>query len=226
MASSQAPTARPAAFVDGIPLYTRGRPVHPNSWEQSFYTPEELQARSAQLQWEEKSEIGKDYDGVKFSWHEAPNDDKEPVADDDGSETDFRGFDGSEPRQSAPPAAPAHDDDNEAAIAFVPTVRTGAEHPKARIQQRLSGDNSLMRYYLRHGTFNGAQVFIEPNVCYNAAYYREQYYRVEEHYPEDPIAQIEHGGGEDELLKQYYLEHYTFAGAMVYVKPDMDSEQE
>ena len=165
----------------------------------------------------------------RFSWlAEAPNDDKEPVADDDGSESDFRGFDGSEPRQPAPPAAPAHDDDNEAAIAFVPTVRTGAEHPKARIQHGRDGNDSLMRYYLRHDTFNGAEVYIEPNVCYNAAYYREQYYRAEEHYPKAryPIAQIEHGGGEDELLKQYYLEHYTFAGAMVYIKPDMDSEQE
>ena len=87
-----------------------------------------------------------------------------------------------------------------------------------------------MRYYLRHDTFNGAEVYKQPNVCYNAAYYREQYYRVEEHYPKAryryPIVQIEHGGGEDELLKQYYLEHYTFAGAMVYIKPDMDSEQE
>ena len=54
----EAPAARPGAFVDGIPFYIRGRPVHPNSWEQSFYTPEELQARSAQLQWGEKSEIG------------------------------------------------------------------------------------------------------------------------------------------------------------------------
>ena len=54
----EAPAAHPDAFVDGIPFYIRGRPVHPNSWEQSFYTPEELQARSAQLQWGEKSEIG------------------------------------------------------------------------------------------------------------------------------------------------------------------------
>ena len=36
--------------------------------------------------WEEKGEIGKDYEA---QW--------EPAADDDGSETDFRGFDGSEP---------------------------------------------------------------------------------------------------------------------------------
>ena len=40
------------------------------------------------------------------------------------------------------------------------------------------------------------------------------------------MAQIEHGNGEDELLKRYYLEHNTFAGAMEYIKPNMDSEQE
>ena len=133
------------------------------------------------------------------------------------------------PRQSAQPAARAHDDDNEAAIVLWQTFRTRAEHPKARIQHGRAGDDILMRYYLRHGTFNGAEVYIEPNVCRNAvARARDDYYRVEEHYPEAryPRAQIEHGGGEDELLKRYYLEHATFAGAMVYVKPDMDSEQE
>ena len=86
-----------------------------------------------------------------------------------------------------------------------------------------------MRYYLRHDTFNGAEVYIEPNVCHNAAARaHDDYYRVDEHYPEAqwPMAQIEHGNGEDELLKRYYLEHYTFAGAMVYIKPNMDSEQE
>ena len=119
------------------------------------------------------------------------------------------------PRQSAPPAARAHDDDNEAVIVTAPTFRTGAECPKARIQHGRAGDDILMRYYLRHDTFNGAEVYIEPNVCHNAAA-RAQW----------PMAQIEHGNGEDELLKRYYLEHNTFAGAMVYIKPNMDSEQE
>ena len=133
------------------------------------------------------------------------------------------------PRQSAPPAARAHDDDNEAVIVTAPTFRTGAECPKARIQHGRAGDDILMRYYLRHDTFNGAEVYIEPNVCHNAAARaHDDYYRADEHYPEAryPRAHIEHGGGEDELLKRYYLEHYTFAGAMVYIKPNMDSEQE
>ena len=118
--------------------------------------------------------------------------------------------------------------DNAAGLLW-PTFRTGAEHPKARIQHGRAGDDILMRYYLRHDTFNGAEVYIEPNVCHNAAARaHDDYYRADEHYPEAryPRAHIEHGGGEDELLKRYYLEHYTFAGAMVYIKPNMDSEQE
>ena len=79
-----------------------------------------------------------------------------------------------------------------------------------------------MRYYLRHDTFNGAEVYIEPNVCHNAAtptlddYYMGRW----------PMAHIQHGQQEDELLKRYYLEHNTFAGVVVYIKPNMDSEQE
>ena len=141
------------------------------------------------------------------------------------------------PRQSAPPAARAHDDDNRVVISLFATFRTGAGHPKARIQHGRAGDDMLMRYYLGHDTLNGAEVYIEPNVCHNAAARaHDDYYKVdtrrttflsEARYP---IAQIEHVGGEehyfDNELKRYYFQHYTFAGAMVCIKPNMDSEQE
>ena len=123
------------------------------------------------------------------------------------------------------------------------TFRTGAWYPKARIQHGRAGDDMLMRYYRKHGTYKGAEVYIKPNVCHDpAAAAHDDYYKDDllwetfisvAQYPE---AQIEFGGptqwphtqfgrAEDDLLWRYYCKHDTFSGAMVYIKPNCVVEE-
>ena len=45
-----------------------------------------------------------------------------------------------------------------------PTFTSAAAYPRAQIQYTQAGDDILMRYYKKHGTFNGATVYIKPNV--------------------------------------------------------------
>ena len=67
------------------------------------------------------------------------------------------------PSKSAPPAAPAHFDDDPLRNR-TPTFITGNPHPRARIKHTRSGDANLMAYHHTHGTFAGAEVYIMPNV--------------------------------------------------------------
>jgi hypothetical protein len=140
-------------------------------------------------------------------------------------------------RQEDYAAARAHDDDYEAVISF-PTFRTGAEHPKARIQHGRAGDDILMRYYRKHDTFNGPGVYIEPNVCHYAAARAHDGYTLfvpKHHFMLHIPAQLAKftmlimcyvHERKHKILKRFYCKHVTFAGAMVYIKPNMDSEQE
>ena len=95
----------------------------------------------------------------------------------------------------------------------------------------------LMRYYRKHGTYKGAEVYIKPNVCHDpAAAAHDDYYKVDLRWEtfisvaQYPRAQIELGRAGDDLLWRYYCKHDTFAGAMVYIKPncvvEICSEQE
>jgi hypothetical protein len=228
-------SARPDAWVDGIPVYRRGKPVQ--SAIQGLRGGPQPQQPAVSARPDRPDAW---VDGIPFYIRGRPGY-KEPPRpihpDEVGDEVNLppgRLAEIEDMRKhlmqvrKAAEARESRRSDNAAGLLW-PTFRTGAEHPKARIQHGRAGDDILMRYYLRHDTFNGAEVYIEPNVCHNAAARaHDDYYRADEHYPEAryPRAHIEHGGGEDELLKRYYLEHYTFAGAMVYIKPNMDSEQE
>ena len=88
-----------------------------------------------------------------------------------------------------------------------------------------------MRYYRKHGTFAGAEVYIKPNVCNDpAASAHDDYYKADIRWPtfmsvaQYPKARIEHGRAGDDILMRYYCKHDTFAGAMVYIKPNGDKE--
>ena len=98
----------------------------------------------------------------------------------------------------------------------------------------------LMRYYRKHGTYAGAEVYIKPNVCHDpAAAAHDDYYKddllwdtfISTHqYPRAQIKKM-FGRAEDYLLWRYYCKHDTFSGAMVYITPNCmpewsDSEQE
>ena len=137
---------------------------------------------------------------------------------------------------SAPPAAPAHDAGNTADSSTITykgpinqtptrsTFRTAAEFPRARIDHGLAGDDILMRYYRKHGTFVGAKVYIQSNVRTHqeaesaAAILWPTYVSVAEW----PTAHIEHDrdGDEDDRLWKYYDMRCAFRGAMVYIKPN------
>ena len=96
----------------------------------------------------------------------------------------------------------------------------------------------LWRYYCKHETFAGADVYIEPNVCDDpAASARDDYYEADLRYPlfmsvdQYPWARIEHGTGRwpntragDNSLGSYYRKHGAYNGAMVYIKPNDDNE--
>jgi len=139
--------------------------------------------------------------------------------------------------RKAAAAREARRSDNEAGI-LRPTFRTGDKYPKARIEHRRAGDERLLRYYRKHDTFAGAEVFIKPNVCTDpranchvgivggASSNADDYYKVDIRWPafmsvdQYPKAQIEHGRAGDDLLARYYCKHNTFAGAYVYIKPN------
>ena len=139
-------------------------------------------------------------------------------------------------REPSPPAAPTQYAGNTADSSTITykgpinqtptrsTFRTAAEFPRARIDHGLAGDDILMRYYRKHGTFVGAKVYIQSNVRTHqeaesaAAILWPTYVSVDEW----PTAHIEHDreGDEDGHLWKYYDMRCTFRGAMVYIKPN------
>ena len=143
--------------------------------------------------------------------------------------------------RKAAEAREARRPDNETGM-LRPTFRTGDKYPKARIEHRRAGDERLLRYYRKHDTFAGAEVYIKPNVCTDpranchvgivggASSNADDYYKVDIRRPafmsvdQYPKAQIEHGRDGDDLLARYYCKHNTFAGAYVYIKPNGDPE--
>ena len=132
--------------------------------------------------------------------------------------------------QAEPPAAPLWVTTglNYAGIPS-PTFRSGDQYPKARIEHGRAEDDILMRYYRRHFTFQGALVYIKPNICDDpAAAARDDYYKADIRWPtfvsvdQYPKARIKHsraedddGWNEDDHLWKYYDMRGTFAGAMV-----------
>ena len=70
------------------------------------------------------------------------------------------------PTTSAPPAVSAPDDDDNRGhfrrrCRLVLTTRIKNGYPQARIDHGKAGDYHLLRYYMRHGTFSGATVYIK-----------------------------------------------------------------
>ena len=119
---------------------------------------------------------------------------------------------------------------NKAGIRW-PSFRTGAKYPQARIDHGRAGNDILWQYYCEHYTFAGAYVYIEPNVCPDpAAAARDDYFKADTRWPtfmsaaQHPWARIEHDRDGDDRLRIYFIEHQTFNGAMVYIKPDKDNE--
>ena len=112
-----------------------------------------------------------------------------------------------------------------------PTFRSGAQYPQARIEHDHANDEMLWQYYSDHETFAGAEVYIEANVCDDpAAAARDDYFKADTRWPtfmsaaQHPWARIEHDRDGDDRLRIYFIEHQTFNGAMVYIKPDKDNE--
>ena len=143
-------------------------------------------------------------------------------------------------RNSAPPAAPAHDAGNTADSSTITyrgpinqtptgsTFRTAAEFPQALIDHGNAGDDILMRYHQKHFTFDGAKVYIKSNI-YTAAEAESAAAILWPTYvsvAEWPTAHIEHDrdGDEDGHLWKYYDMRCTFRGAMVYIKPNGEKE--
>ena len=76
------------------------------------------------------------------------------------------------PTTSAPPAVTAPDDDDNRGhfrrrYRLVLTTRIKNGYPQARIDHGKAGDYHLLRYYMRHGTFSGATVYIKSDVDNN-----------------------------------------------------------
>ena len=107
----------------------------------------------------------------------------------------------------------------------------GAQYPQARIEHDHANDDMLWQYFSDHETFAGAEVYVEANVCdHPAAAARDDYFKADTRWPtfmsaaQHPWARIEHDRDGDDRLRIYFIEHQTFNGAMVYIKPDKDNE--
>ena len=120
---------------------------------------------------------------------------------------------------------------NEGGIMLLwPTFRTGATYPQARIQCNRRGDDILWRYYCKHGTFEGAHVYIEPNIHpYSASSERDDYYKEDSRWPtfmstaEYPWARIQYEPDGDDRLSRYYDRYETYDGAFVDITPNGDN---
>ena len=124
-------------------------------------------------------------------------------------------------------------------VCTVPTFRSGAQYPKARIAHDLGiGDYILWQYYCKHETYVGAYVYIEPNVSDDPfALAFDAYYKADIRWPtfmsvaQYPWARIEHGTGRwpntragDNSLGSYYRKHGAYNGAIVYITPNDDNK--
>ena len=116
-------------------------------------------------------------------------------------------------------------------VCTVPTFRSGAQYPKARIAHDLGiGDYILWQYYCKHETYVGAYVYIEPNVCVDPfALAFDAYYKADIRWPtfmsvdQYPWARIDHGRPGDNSVGSYYRKHGAYTGAMVFIKPTNDN---
>ena len=59
---------------------------------------------------------------------------------------------------TAPPVASTN-----GGMQTMPTFISSAEYPKAQINHGKAGDDILMRYFQKHGTFAGAEIYVKPN---------------------------------------------------------------
>ena len=105
------------------------------------------------------------------------------------------------------------------------TFFTTAKYPEAKIAYSLAGDHLLKLHYSKHNSYNSAQVYIEPNMT--LSWLPATFMSVAQY----PWARIEHGTGRwpntragDNSLGSYYRKHGAYNGAMVYIKPNDDSE--
>ena len=243
-ADEKARAARPDAFTVVHSFYIRGRPDEEAQPAKKPVKPDDKDA-------DEKARAARPdafVDGKPFYIRGGPAQPaKKPVkpeekdADEDDDEAQLAKLEDRRIHlmqvRKAAAAREARRSDNEAGI-LRPTFRTGDKYPKARIEHRRAGDERLLRYYRKHDTFAGAEVFIKPNVCTDpranchvgivggASSNADDYYKVDIRWPafmsvdQYPKAQIEHGRAGDDLLARYYCKHNTFAGAYVYIKPN------
>ena len=117
-------------------------------------------------------------------------------------------------------------------VCTVPTFRSGAQYPLARIAHDLGiGDYILWQYYCKHETYVGAYVYIEPNVCDDPfALAFDAYYKADIRWPtfmsvdQYPWARIEYTRDVDNSLDLYYRKHGAYDGAIVYITPNDDNK--
>ena len=62
-------------------------------------------------------------------------------------------------------------------------VQRSTAYPKARIDHGRAGDDILMRYHRKHGTFAGAEVYVKPNIDNAPAVPAQSSSSTQSHYP-------------------------------------------
>ena len=130
--------------------------------------------------------------------------------------------------------APAPDVDASDQMPHPFTFFSSAKYPKAKIGYSFAGDDMLWQHHRQNGSFNLAQVYIEPNasggVCFRRFYDTShdvdaQDTRLPATYISAaayPRARIKTGKAGDDKLMRYFEDNRTFVGATVYIVPGYD----